>query len=99
MPALVTSDPVPWGWTHPSERRPCEWGTCGHCDAGRHERCQFLRWPARGRRSAPHTWVLDRRGQVISPHFPVFIPGADRDWVCSCHRQGHPTESGQVALW
>lgn len=78
--------------TYPhTEKRPCEWGPCGHCTGGHHDRCQFVRWPSLTSepRRRPHTWILDRKGRVTSPHFPVYVTGDEVDWVCACHKAGH----------
>jgi hypothetical protein len=94
----MSAEPVPWGWHPYGAKRPCEWGQCGNCERGKHQACQFVKWPSRTGRRAPHTWVLNTEGGVISPHFPVYVTGADHDWVCSCHAAGHAPVAGQLDL-
>ena len=97
---MTAADVVPWGFPQHTERRPCEWGPCGHCDAGRHDRCQFVTHPPKPRRHpSPHGWVLDTRGRVTLPNVAVFVTGCWETWVCACHRAGHAGVGAQAALF
>lgn len=82
---------VPWAWDHQGSR-PCEWGQCGHCDAGRHHQCHWVRDAPVKTKPAPHTWILDRTGHVVHSggSGAVYIDGVREHWICSCHRAGHP---------
>lgn len=90
---------VPFGFPAHTEKPPCQWGPCGHCDAGRHDRCGAVTHPTTNSRPSPHTWILDKRGRVILPHTAVFQPGYREHWVCSCHAAGHAGTGAQDALF
>lgn len=58
---------------------PCQWGPCGRCSDGRHDRCAHKgewRPPA-----TPATWIQDRAGHALTA---VWMPGRPCAWRCSC---------------
>lgn len=91
---------------------PCEQGACGHCTAGDHAACLWVRDPAEAARmdaEPAQTWLLDRRGFV--PIFPtsrgevarVYLDQAGaHTWRCTCHLEGHGLRAaaeGQLDLF
>lgn len=80
---------IPFDTSH-TAKPPCQWGQCGHCDAGRHDSCQFVR-DQRPRKPGPHSYLTDNKGRVTFPNVKVYVPGQWETWVCACHRAGHDT--------
>lgn len=87
---------------------PCQSGPCGHCSAGKHDDCLWVRDPAEAARMdarPPYIWLIDRKGYV--PTFPtsrgevarVYLDGAGTHiWRCPCHLNGHGDAMPQQAL-
>ena len=81
---------VPFDTSH-TEKPPCKWGQCGHCGAGRHDQCQFVRWAHLRTTPGPHGYLTDTKSRVVLPTTKVYVPGQRETWVCSCHTAGHDT--------
>lgn len=57
----------------------CQWGPCGHCSDGRHDRCAH-----RGEWRPPAssaTWLQSHRGMAIAA---VWMAGRPCRWSCAC---------------
>lgn len=88
---------VPFDTTH-TTKPPCQWGPCGHCTAGRHTQCQFVRWAHLSTaRPGPHGWITDNKGRVAFPNVAVYVNGNRETWICTCHVEGHG--DGQLDLF
>lgn len=56
----------------------CQYGPCGRCSDGRHERCTHHHWrPTPG----PATHVVNQRGYALNA---VWMSGKACVWRCSC---------------
>lgn len=56
----------------------CQAGRCGHCGAGRHDRCATRR---NGPTVHPETYVTGRRGWALTA---VWLSGRPCRWMCAC---------------
>ena len=77
---------------------PCEYGPCGRCSAGRHDRCPYTdprhaQWAA-ARADVPAGWVTYADCQVPThggtETWQVWEAGVTHDARCPCARAGHP---------
>lgn len=68
------------------EHCPCQWGPCGHCEAGRHDQCSVVAWGGAPRAHCD-TYVTNARGQVAVGRgviADVWRAGRPCRWVCPC---------------
>lgn len=57
----------------------CQYGPCGWCSDGRHDRCAHKgEWRPP---PSPATWMQDKRGMAIGA---VWMTGKPCQWSCSC---------------
>lgn len=84
---------------------PCQYGPCGHCQAGRHHNCAH-NTPGYSVVS-PEAYVTDHRSQVLSWRVPgarsvvaaVWLPGRACRWRCPCEHHRAQREPAQLALF
>ncbi|QLQ37971.1 DUF6248 family natural product biosynthesis protein [Micromonospora robiginosa] len=66
---------------------PCQWGVCGHCQAGRHEKCNVVAWGG-APRAHGDTRITDARGLVAGGwgvrSTEVWRSGRPCRWICPC---------------
>ncbi|TDC34228.1 hypothetical protein E1211_17940 [Micromonospora sp. 15K316] len=65
----------------------CQWGPCGHCQAGQHEQCNVVGWGG-APRAHGDTYITTSRGQVAVgkgvASAEVWLSGRPCRWVCPC---------------
>lgn len=91
---------IPYKQEDYAAQRPCDWGSCGWCGEGKHERC----WNIRGHnppRQQPHTFILDKNGRAVGGlrSSAVYQVGYIEQWTCQCHRDGHGSAGQQLGLF
>ena len=80
VPQLVRRGATVGG--RPDRTCPCQYGPCGHCQAGRHSQCPMLR---RGVVVEPEARIISRDGMVATARWGVWrASGAPCRWICSC---------------
>ncbi len=58
----------------------CNWGSSGHCDAGRHQRCQKV-----GPEPRPEAYICQPDGcSVVDGGIQVWLTGQACRWRCPC---------------
>lgn len=73
-------------------RCPCQWGSCGHCTNGDHEKCAWLRDPAAVngteafRADQADTYLANPKKFALAP---VYATGTHH-WRCQCDLDAHP---------
>ena len=69
------------------EHCPCQWGPCGHCEAGNHNQCSVVAWGG-APRAHGDSYIINRRGQVTVgrgvPSTEVWRAGRPCRWICPC---------------
>lgn len=76
----------------PEDMCPCQWGPCGHCLAGRPEKCAHHHYPPRSQRSPdPETYLTGRRGGALA--LVRRADGSGCSWVCP----GPPPAEPEIA--
>ena len=87
-----TADWIWWNAVPPLVRRgaggepdrtcPCQYGPCGHCQAGRHTQCVMLKRTAI---AWPEAFIIDRHGMVTDPTLGMWrADGPPCRWICPC---------------
>jgi hypothetical protein len=61
----------------------CQWGRCGHCDAGNHDQCARRRAEMRDWKPfSPEAYVITRNGWARTPVWRANGPACR--WLCPC---------------